>query len=140
MFSLEKRPFIRCVFTFVGGCIGVGIFSVPIVFAQNGIVLSSILFFVLVGAVLFIHLLYIDVAEATPDRRYSALSASPELATDKRKRQKHRLTGRIAPYLGKQTSYLIAITVIGSSVAVMVVYAFFVGGAYSVIHYITDIA
>ncbi|MEK9134822.1 MAG: aromatic amino acid transport family protein [Patescibacteria group bacterium] len=61
------KTFILATATLSGTIIGVGIFSLPYIASQVGIVVMAGYFFILGFFVLLIHYLYADVALATPD-------------------------------------------------------------------------
>ncbi len=107
MFKFIKNDFNRCVATFVGGSVGVGIFSVPFVFAENGILLSSVLFLILSAMVLMVHLMSVDVSEITPG--------------------KLRLVGQAGYYFGSIGKWFMGISVVSGSTITLIVYILVAG-------------
>ena len=107
MFKFIKNDFTRCVATFVGGSLGVGIFSIPFVFAENGVIFSSALFIFLAIMVLIVHLMSVDVSEITPG--------------------KLRLVGQTGHYFGKKGKYFMGISVLAGCIITLVVYILVAG-------------
>ncbi|MFH1451017.1 MAG: aromatic amino acid transport family protein, partial [bacterium] len=63
----EKKKLIYAIAMLAGTIIGVGFFSLPYILTQMGILVFLGYFLILGGLVLFIHLLFGEVALATPD-------------------------------------------------------------------------
>jgi len=106
-----NNPFLLALSTLVGTTIGAGIFGLPSVVAQSGIVVSLLYLVVLGGGVLLLHLFLGEVALRT--------------------KEKHRIIGYSRMYLGRWAEFLAVFStvfgVVGSLLAYLIVGGDFLG-------------
>lgn len=104
-----NNNYFKAIATMVGTILGVGIFSIPFVIAQSGILPFLILLPLLAFAQYVFHKLYAEIIIATGE--------------------KHRMPGYVAKYFGEQAKYIVLFFVLIASYGSMLAYVL-VGGSF----------
>ncbi len=116
-----RKTFIRATLVMTGTIIGAGIFGVPSVIAEAGVLLGSILFWITWGVVLTTHLLFLELI----------VLLEKKLKKKKSNSKRHRLPGYTAAALGPWAKYVTAATqslqLIGASFAYLILGGEFFG-------------
>jgi len=116
-----RKTFLRATLTMTGTIIGAGIFGVPAVITEAGIVTGSILFWITWLVILATHLLYLELI----------LLRESALKMGKSHSKRHRLPGYVSASLGPWAKYVTAaiqsLQLIGASFAYLIIGGEFVG-------------
>lgn len=88
--------------------VGVGVFTLPYAAAQSGFMIGAVFLFILTGIILLLHLMYGEIVSRT--------------------KEKHRLTGYAAQYLGKWGRGVVALSTIVAFYGSLLVYIIVGGG------------
>lgn len=97
-----ENEFVRASAILAGAAIGGGIFSIPYVFVQAGIGLSTILFLFLAAVIVLLHVMFAEVVERTPGA--------------------HRLVGYSERYFGWWGKGLITVSAVAGTMGALVAY------------------
>ncbi|MCX6789167.1 MAG: amino acid permease, partial [Candidatus Gribaldobacteria bacterium] len=99
--------------TIVGTIVGAGVFALPYIFSQSGVITCLLYFFILTPVVILLHLFFGEITLRT--------------------KEEQRLSGYTQKYLGKKAKHIVASSVIIGILGSLVVYIILAGDFLSIL-------